>query len=168
MWTERLGFAGTSAPTARQLGSLATVASAVYSSGGYYAPGTPAPLQPVTPTYLEVYYGPAVAATASPTPAPTLSPTRSPTVMAEGWTSKRNVPLGVTNTDQSCAAVDQLGLFYQYLATGSWLKYSAATDAWVTGARFAARIVSRAVPAHRAQDVPGVQLRARPTLQDRT
>ena len=116
--------------TLRGLGSFATVGSAVYFSGG--GPGSP---NPTSPALLEVYYGPAVAATASPTPAPTLSPTLAPTVMAEGWTSKRNMPLGVTNLDQSCAAVDQLGLFYQYLgATGSWLKYSAATDAWSTGA----------------------------------
>ncbi len=74
MWNERLCFAGTPAPTARQLGSFASVASAVYSSGGFYVPGTPVALQPVTPTYLEVYYGPAVAATASPTLAPTFAP----------------------------------------------------------------------------------------------
>ncbi len=122
----------------------------MYYSGGFYVPGTPVPLESVTPTYLEVYYGPAVAATASPTPSPTSSPTLAPTVIEEGWTSKRNVPLGVTNLDQSCAAVDQLGLFYQYLgATGSWLKYSAATDAWVTGARLSRAhcVACRAVPA---------------------
>ncbi len=111
MWNERLGFAGTSAPTARQLGSLASVASAVYSSGGFYAPGYPAPLQPVIPTYLEVYYGSAVAATASPTPSPTYAP-------CTGVTAPTNGALGTCTGSLALGGTCQFSCNDGYLVSG--------------------------------------------------
>jgi hypothetical protein len=118
VWIERLGFAGTSAPTARQLGSLASVASAVYSSGGFYAPGTPVPLQLVIPTYLEVFYGSAVAATASPTPAPTSSPTRSPTYGPCAVTAPTNGALGTCTSSLALGGTCQFSCSDGYGVSG--------------------------------------------------
>jgi hypothetical protein len=72
----------------RTLGSFATIGSAVYYSGGAFSP------TPGNPALLEVYYGPAVAPTASPTPAPTLAPTPSPTYAPCAVTAPTNGNLG--------------------------------------------------------------------------
>jgi hypothetical protein len=118
VWNERLRFAGTPAPTARQLGSFASVASAVYYSGGFYVPGTPVPLESVTPTYLEVYYGPAVAATASPTPAPTSSPTRSPTYGPCAVTAPTNGALGTCTSSLALGGTCQFSCSDGYGVSG--------------------------------------------------
>ena len=125
----------------------------MYASGGFYAPGSPALLQPVIPTYLEVYYGSAVAATASPTPSPSLSPTGTPSFAptvystTEPWTTKKAMPLsGMEDVGQSCAGVTSAtgSFYYQYRgnspfgpfpATADMMKYTAATDAWSLGDR---------------------------------
>jgi hypothetical protein len=130
----------------RQLGSFVTIGSAVYYSGGAYAPA------PGNPALLEVYYGSAVAATASPTPSPSSSttgtPSFAPTVYSttEPWTTKKAMPLsGMEDVGQSCAGVTSAtgSFYYQYRGNSPFgpypaadmMKYTAATDAWSLGTR---------------------------------
>ncbi len=120
----------------RPLGSFATIGSAVYYSGGAYIPAYG------NPALLEVYYGPAVAATASPTPAPTFSPTRSPTYGSCGtecWATRNSLPMASTNGAQACAAVGSLVYMYQYDQPSpsgeGFHKFDSATDTWATGGR---------------------------------
>jgi hypothetical protein len=130
--------AGSSMPSlGRQLGSFATIGSAVYYSGGAVNPN------PVgNPALLEVYYGPAVAATASPSPSPTSAPTRSPTYGSCGtecWATRNSLPIASANGAQACAAVGSLVYMYQYDAPSpsgnGFHKYDSATDTWAQGGR---------------------------------
>jgi hypothetical protein len=118
----------------RTLGSFATIGSAVYYSGGAYPP------TPGDPALLEVYYGPAVAATASPTPSPTFAPTPSPTYGSCGtecWATRNSLPIASTNGAQACAAVGSLVYMYQYDQPSpsgeGFHKYDTATDTWAAG-----------------------------------
>jgi hypothetical protein len=92
----------------RQLGSFATIGSAVYYSGGGFFPVSG------DPALLEVYYGPAVAVTASPTPGPSY---------VYGTAGSNTCPVGSTRVtdwtvcEQAAAA---LGL--------SWNGFGFATD----------------------------------------
>ncbi len=130
--------AGKSMPSSgRPLGSFATIGSAMYYSGGAYPPAGL-----VNPALLEVYYGPAVAATASPTPSPTSAPTPSPTYGscgAECWATRNSLPIASTNGAQACAAVGSLVYMYQNDAPSpsgeGFHKYDSATDTWAAGGR---------------------------------
>jgi hypothetical protein len=121
----------------RTLGCFVTIGSAVYYLGGGVNPN------PVgNPALLEVYYGPAVAATASPTPAPTSAPTPSPTYGscgAECWATRNSLPVASTNGAQACAAVGSLVYMYQNdkpsPSGDGFHKYDSATDMWATGGR---------------------------------
>ncbi len=149
--------AGTSMPSSgRPLGSFATIGSAVYYSGGAYPPA------PVNPALLEVYYGPAVAATASPTPTPSSAPTPSPTYGSCGtecWATRNSLPIASTDGAQACAVVGSLVYMHQYdaptPASGEGFhKYDSATDTWAAGGRLAhtcalhMRLLWRPSPSH--------------------
>jgi hypothetical protein len=116
------------------------IGAAVYHSGGFYAPGTPVALQPVTPTYLEVYYGPAVAATASPTPAPTLSPTPAPTYAPCAVTAPTNGALGTCTSSLALGGTCQVTCNDGYgvsgptkcSATGVLTAATCMTGGWTT------------------------------------
>ncbi len=142
--------AGTSMPSSgRPLGSFATIGSAVYYSGGAVR-GVADPAAPglTNPALLEVYYGPAVAATASPTPSPTGAPTPSPTGAptpsptygscgTECWATRNSLPIASADGAQACAAVGSLVYMYQYDAPSpsgqGFHKYDSATDTWAAG-----------------------------------
>jgi hypothetical protein len=121
----------------RTLGSFAAIGSAVYYSGGAYPP------TPGNPALLEVYYGPAVAATASPTPSPTSARTPAPTYSscgAECWATRNSLPIASANGAQACAAVGSLVYMHQYdaptpVSGEGFHKYDSATDTWAPGGR---------------------------------
>ena len=126
-------------PTERSFGCLATVGNNLFYSGAAYSLTVPdAQMQA-----LEMIVGTAVMTpaptTAAPTP-PTLAPTATPTSVAfEPWTTKRRLPVDVSDGAYSCAAV---GAYYYQFASlpstysgGAMVKYSTAADVWTTGAR---------------------------------
>jgi hypothetical protein len=120
-------------PTAlRGFGSFATIGSAIYFSGGGVSPQSS-----TSSSFLEVYYGPPVAATYAPTPSPTTAaPTPAPTMVVEPWTTRMPMPYGCEDVAQSCAVAG--AFLYQNAGSppvndGDWMKYASATDAWSIG-----------------------------------
>jgi hypothetical protein len=111
-------------PTARSYGCLATVGNNLFYSGASSSAAFPQ-MQAV-----EMIVGKAVA-----TPAPTAAPT---SVAFEPWTTKRRLPVDVSDGEYSCAAVGTY--YYQYAGSpstasgGAMVKYATATDVWATGA----------------------------------
>jgi hypothetical protein len=109
-------------PTARSLGCLATVVNnLLYSGAASSAPFTGMQA-------LEMIVG-----TAASTPAPTAAPT---SVAFEPWTTKRRLPVDVSDGEYSCAAVG--AYYYQFASSpvtsgGAMVKYTTAADVWTTG-----------------------------------
>jgi hypothetical protein len=113
----------------RQLGSFVTIGSAVYYSGGAYPPA------PGNPALLEVYYGSAVAATASPTPAPTSASTSGPSYVY-GTAGSNTCPVGSTRiTDwtvcEDAAAALGIGWMGMGFATDPKGCYKGSSDAYM-------------------------------------
>jgi hypothetical protein len=127
--------------SSRSAGGFVSIGSALYYSGGGTGPtATAGTVWSAATASLEVFYGPAVATTASPTPSPTSAPTPSPTYGSCGtecWATRNSLPIASSDGAQACAAVGSLVYMYQYDAPSpsgqGFHKYDSATDTWAAG-----------------------------------
>ena len=140
-------------PTTRAAGGFVTIGSAMYySGGGTGQTPTVGTVWSAATANLEVFYGPAVAATPAPTLLPTGAPTPGPTYApcgTECWATRNSLPVASADGAQACAAVGSLVYMYQYDAPTpsgqGFHKYDTATDTWAIKAEMPSDHVRGAV-----------------------